>query len=61
MTASLHAILVPPPNGTDDATSMASEPSADVLRLAEALARLAARRQKLADQIANTEGERRCA
>jgi len=50
-----------PPTGVDDTTTMASQPSPDILRLAGALARLAARRQKLADQIANAEGERRCA
>jgi len=49
------------PIGVDDPTMMGSEPCPDVLRLAAALARLAARRQKLADQIANAEGERRCA
>lgn len=31
--------------------------SPDVLRLAAALARLAARRQKLSDQVAETQGE----
>lgn len=32
-------------------------PCTDVLRLAAALARLAARRQKLADQVAETQGD----